>query len=505
MIIDFSRIFQNSLPLITSDELSALHYPLSDCEKYFTNAPQEILLRQEVFRDFLYDREFFDAFTKASSHLDDAADLYRNLGSSKAESSEELLYALVELLAFTKSIDALDNAFKISKNLTSSRLIALYENIKILKNNEEYCAMQNWLSDLDENMRNIRSLSLGINLDAQLNVTEVGIVSINSQPFVAGNFFDKIMRDEQPPKDYQCLTVVGIQEIRNLLGSGKLTINTEFYNSMNLLYRSALKSLRKKIIFSTQYTIDAITALRDDFHFIIRAVKMLHRQIDYGFSLVFPEIGTETDIDNLFSPLLKDKCSIEEIVPSSCRFTDNTRIYILTGPNSGGKSVYVTSVGIAQLTFQLGLPITASGKTKMKTYERIATHFIEGIERETESRLANESKRLSTALKSVTENTLLLLDETFSSTSAYDALFLSEALMRHLTNSGCDVIYVTHIHELPQRLTDISTLCHIAPEIHSGQRAYRISEYIGKEETLSLAKDIVIENGLGFLFNNHVN
>jgi len=54
------------------------------------------------------------------------------------------------------------------------------------------------------------------------------------------------------------------------------------------------------------------------------------------------------------------------------------------------------------------------------------------------------------------------------------------------------------------RLADISTLRHIAPEVHGGRRAYRITAYSGEEETASLAKDIVIENGLGFLFEDEV-
>lgn len=496
----FSAIFSQNEPIASHEILDSLHYPLHDCETYFTSSPEEIAARQRIFRDFLTDLPFYHAFIEACGHLDDLAELLRNLGVSHTDSAEELLYALVELLAFTDTVDAMDAAYSASKKLSSERLIEFFSTIRRLKEADEYRVLSRWLNELDVNLRSIRSLTLGVNLDAQLNITEVGIVSINNQSFVCGNRLDKVMREEQPSAAFECLTVVGIREVKNLLQNSRMVINTEFYNSMNALYRSALKSLRKQINLSVQATMRALTAMREDFHFLLRAVNMIEQQREHGFHPIFPEIAAETIGEKLYNPLLADKYNIRNIVPSPWTFTAKEKIFILTGPNSGGKSVYVTSIGTAQLSFQLGLPICASGLVKMKPYRKIVTHFIEMSKKETESRLANESQRLQKSLTGVDDNTLLLLDETFSSTSAYDALFLSESLMRYLAKIGCDVLYVTHLHELPSRLTTLPTLRHIAPEVSAGRRTYRIVPYQGGEETASLAKDIVIENGLGFLF-----
>ena len=501
---EFSPLFLNNAPFADRAVMDSLHYSLQDCEEYFTFFPDEITARQQIIRDLLNDEPFYQAFCNACDKLDELYELVRNLGNNQTDSAEDLLYALVELLTFTNTANAIDDAYSAAKHLYSERLIAFFESVRRMKEDDEYRALTNWLNELDENMRSIRSITFGANLDAQLNITEVGIVSINNQPFVCGNAFDKVMRNEQPPAEFECISVVGIHEVKQLLQNSRLVINSEFYTSMNILYRSALKNLRKRINASAFGTIRALTAMRGDLHFLLCAVKMLRRQKEFGFPLTFPEIVTETTVENLYNPLLAEKCRIDDIVPSALNFTEMERVFIMTGPNSGGKSVYVGAVGMAQLSFQLGLPICASGRVRMKPYKRIVTHFIEESKRDTESRLANESQRLHKTLHGITEDTLLLLDETFSSTSAYDALFLSESLMRYLSKIGCDVIYVTHLHELPMRLADISSLRHIAPAVYGGRRAYRITTYSGKEETASLAKDIVIENGLGFLFEDDV-
>lgn len=494
----FNPLFMRNEPVISREILDSLHYPLHDCETYLTSSPEEIAARQRIFRDFLGNAAFSVAFAEACGHLDDLAELLRNLGVS--DSAEELLYALVELLTFTDAVDAMDAAYSAAGHLSSERLIEFFDTIRRLKEDEEYRALSKWLSELNDNLRSIRSLTLGVNLDAQLNIREVGIVSINDKPFVYGNRLDKMMREEQPPEEYNCLTVVGIQEVKNLLQSSKMVVNTEFYSSMNVLYRGALKNLQKKVFTSVQSAMRELASMRDEFHFLLRAVKIIGQQKEQGFRPVFPEIAAETAVDSLYNPLLTDKCSIRNIVPSECRFTADEKIFILTGPNSGGKSVYITSIGTAQITFQLGLPVCASGNVKMKPYRKLVAHFIEATKGGTESRLANESQRLQKSLKGIDYDTLLLLDETFSSTSAYDALVLSESLMRYLAKIGCDAVYVTHLHELPSRVAGLPALCHITPEVKAGRRTYRIIPYCEEEEIASLAKDIVIENGLGFLF-----
>lgn len=211
----------------------------------------------------------------------------------------------------------------------------------------------------------------------------------------------------------------------------------------------------------------------------------------------------ETSIAKLYNPLLAEKCRMRDIVPSAVKFGENERIYILTGPNSGGKTVYITAVGLAQIMFQLGLPVCALS-AEIKPYRKILTHFIMPTVKQSESRLVNETLRMKESLEQVTESTLILLDETFSSTSAYDAMLLAEALIKYLAKIGCSAVYVTHLLDLNDKvreLTDDSGIRMLCAAVENGKRTYEIVPHKGEESVSSMAREIAENSGLGFLFD----
>ena len=155
------------------------------------------------------------------------------------------------------------------------------------------------------------------------------------------------------------------------------------------------------------------------------------------------------------------------------------------------------------ILFQLGLPVPAQ-KAVMEPLSNLVTHFIRETQRETESRLANEAARLKEALEQVHADTLFLLDETFSSTSAYDGLYLAEALLKYLLRTGCQCIYVTHLHGLTERILELQASGETRVQMltamaESGRRTYRIVRTDKNPLQTSLAEDIIRENGLGFL------
>ena len=241
---------------------------------------------------------------------------------------------------------------------------------------------------------------------------------------------------------------------------------------------------------------------KEDIAFILHAARYVQSLRAAKLPMVFPEIGKTTEIRGLINPNLLDKCKLPAIVANDVRLDDAHRIYVLTGPNSGGKSVYLNSIGIAQVMFQLGLPVAAESAV-MQPFNAIATMFVREIVRSTESRLVNEVVRLRETLEKIDGASLLLMDETFSSTSAYDGVFLAEALIQHLLKLGCAAFYVTHLHELAERLPKLGAdlpLHLLTAHNDGGRRTYRIVPYDGRPVESSLARDIVMENGLGFLF-----
>ena len=142
----------------------------------------------------------------------------------------------------------------------------------------------------------------------------------------------------------------------------------------------------------------------------------------------------------------------------------------------------------------------------MRIYDTLLTHFVSAVQKESESRLVNETVRLREVLENLTTDTLFLLDETFSSTSAYDGLFLAEALLKYLLPIGCHCLYVTHLHSLVIRIADMQATGEtrvqlLSAKTEDGKRTYRILPCSGEVVQSSLAEDIIRENGLGFLLD----
>ncbi|MBR5679639.1 MAG: hypothetical protein IKX19_03225, partial [Clostridia bacterium] len=238
--ITIPPIFQGGGKTIAAAEtLDSLRFPLPDASLWLTDNPHEIAARQEVFRDLINDPQLENTFAEAKTKLDALADLVRKSGGFLPKDSESALYALRELSVFTDAVTALAEAGPVR----SGRLGAFFSAVKAIALDADFAALRDWLDTLADSLRNIRSLTLGVNLDAQLGATEAGIVSINSKPFMAGNFVERGLRKEAAEEGYSLLSVIGIRENGTFLGPDKLVVDRAFYTAMNEIVRGSLRNL----------------------------------------------------------------------------------------------------------------------------------------------------------------------------------------------------------------------------------------------------------------------
>jgi DNA mismatch repair ATPase MutS len=145
------------------------------------------------------------------------------------------------------------------------------------------------------------------------------------------------------------------------------------------------------------------------------------------------------------------------VVTNAVRFDASSgRVWVLTGPNRGGKTTYTRAVGLAQVLFQAGLFVPASS-ARMSPVDAIFTHF---PSREQPApgrgRLDLEAERLAAIFQHATPRSLILLNEALAGTSALEALDLARGLVRGLRLLGARAIYVTHLHELASRVDEIN-------------------------------------------------
>ena len=142
-------------------------------------------------------------------------------------------------------------------------------------------------------------------------------------------------------------------------------------------------------------------------------------------------------------PLLKNP------VPLNFEIGNDYRALIITGPNAGGKTVVLKTVGILTLATQSGFHIPAKEGTEISVFNKIFVDI--GDNQSIENALSTFSshvKNLADIIKQSSKSTLLLFDEIGSGTEPNEGAALAIAILEELYHKGCITIATTHYGEI---------------------------------------------------------
>ena len=140
---------------------------------------------------------------------------------------------------------------------------------------------------------------------------------------------------------------------------------------------------------------------------------------------------------------------IKNPVPLNFEIGDDYRTLIITGPNAGGKTVVLKTVGILALAVQSGFHIPAKEGTEISVFNKIFVDI--GDNQSIENALSTFSshvKNLAKIIKESSKATLLLFDEIGSGTEPNEGAALAIAILEELYHKGCITIASTHYGEI---------------------------------------------------------
>ena len=498
------------IDLFTLQELGLLevfNLKNRDLSEFFTMDAEVIRYRIATFDDMLRCKALTEMLNKLVPVLNDIMEL-RRLEADSGDTND-YLSSITEIELYVSSVKVLHDCLtEVKDQLKSPAFLALSELVTTLAESTYYRELNEKLNELTRRVREIKSVTVGVNLDAQLRPSSAGVLSINAESFKSGDALDKILRLDFKNDNYTCIAnLVPFGKKQN--ENQKMALSLAFNSAINDVYRSSLRSWKKIVQTYVLENTEFLLNLMPEFEFLVKGTNMLRALSDKGCVLTIPDIRPMEErafsAIGLYNPCVALKIE-DEIVSNDLVFDENATIYVLSGPNRGGKSVITCAIGLSQVMMQLGMYVPAETAV-MSPVDGIYTHFPTGADDTIDKgRLGEECARLSEILDCVTANSLVLLDESLSSTGSYEASYIAAEVLGGLAHVGCRCLFSTHLHELAAEIDNINARSKasggvaidtlVAGMKGEGKRSFKIMR--AKPDGKSYARDIAESYGLTY-------
>ena len=200
---------------------------------------------------------------------------------------------------------------------------------------------------------------------------------------------------------------------------------------------------------------------------------------DAGLSFCYPDVSASSkDVraDGTFDLALARKLVTQgtTVVTNDFRLEGRERIAVVTGPNQGGKTTFARTFGQLHHLAGVGCPVPGSA-ARLFLFDRLFTHF----EREEDlsartGKLEDDLIRIGGILRAATPASIVILNETFASTTTRDAQFLGTKLLTKVMRLDALCVYVTFVDDLASLGEQVvSMMSTIVPE-NPAERTYKV-------------------------------
>ncbi|MDR2977625.1 MAG: endonuclease MutS2 [Streptococcaceae bacterium] len=182
---------------------------------------------------------------------------------------------------------------------------------------------------------------------------------------------------------------------------------------------------------------------------VLGRIDLIHAKNEFlkRHHATIPEISVNKKIE-LFSaihPLLDEKTAVQNDI----LFSENLNTIVITGPNTGGKTITIKTVGLLTLMAQAGLPITAAAGSSIAIFSEVYADI--GDEQSIEQSLSTFSSHMTNLvqiLRSANSDSLVLLDELGAGTDPKEGAALAQAILEELRRRKVKTLATTHYPEL---------------------------------------------------------
>jgi hypothetical protein len=445
-----------------------------------------------------------------------------HLAEVRRASEDAALYPVVgrlgELNLYVESVNHLHAALTTTgESLRSAGLRRLREHVSGVKQDATFQRLEAELPQLIAQLRQPESVTIGVNLDAELRPASATLLAIHDQPFKGGpqSLLDRLFNRSADP--YQGLAPV--HQPPPPPDRGRVFL-TPLFQDLERLLADVAKPVADALRHYLRVEAGWLLHLASELAFYLGAARLITQLRERGLPMCRPEIAPAPDrltqIDALFNVHMALRLSATQsgslsalIVLNDAQLDDAGRIAILTGPNRGGKTTFVQAVGLAHVLFQAGLYVPGA-QARLSPVDNVYTHFATEERPDQESgRLGEEARRIGSIFQRATPHSLVLMNETFASTSPSEGVYLAQDVLRALRLLGVRAIFATHLHDVAAHIDQLnaeasgdsrvfSLIAAVIPG-QNGAEALRTYQIVpAPPHGLSYARDIARRYGVSF-------
>lgn len=221
--------------------------------------------------------------------------------------------------------------------------------------------------------------------------------------------------------------------------------------------------------------------LRVQLAFYRGAINIKHHIQRFRLGWCMPVVGSRDTM--CFQELKEVVMAMEQridTIGNSCDM-NGKMLMIVTGANQGGKSTFLRSIGIAQVMMQCGLMVAAESY-QSGLFPEFFTHFTRREDSAMNSgRLDEELKRMSQIVDHLGNSSMVLLNESFASTTEKEGSVIAYDIIKALLEHNVKILTVTHLLSFAQRVFDESekdedseVVFLSAERLENGKRTYKM-------------------------------
>ena len=311
----------------------------SDIGSFFTIDPAVIRYRQETFADLAAFPAICDILVRMLPFLNDITDL-RKMYSDTAV-GDSYLYSISEIEIYTSLMSMLkEKLLPYKDQVTSPALKNFTQRISLLTESDYYKNLTEKLNELASRVRDIRSITVGVNLDDKLFPASAGVLSINSDRFKSGDFFDKVMRLDFKKDDMTCIANL-IPFHKNQNENQQMALMNAFNNAIADVFKTSIRSWKRAVQYYVLDNTDFLLQIMPEIEFVTKGAQLIRVLQERGCPLCTPQIRDMSEnifqAKGLYNPVISMKTD-SPLISNDITFDSSAMIYVITGPNRGEKA-----------------------------------------------------------------------------------------------------------------------------------------------------------------------